>query len=145
MSGFLSYYVLSNDVYTYGKIDYSKFLWRRILRIWPAYFFTIFIILAITGYWGELYRSTTNYDLLPYITFTYNFYPASWIDNGVSWLAPLWSIAVEEKFYLIAPIFFLIMQTRYLMLFLFCIFLIANFCRLYYLSVVSQRFHIRAS
>lgn len=43
ISGFLAYYVLWRDEHRFGRIDYNYFLFRRILRIWPAYFLVIAI------------------------------------------------------------------------------------------------------
>ena len=134
LSGFFAYYVLNGDVLRYGKINYSYFLWRRILRIWPAYFITIFAIILITSYWGEITRQTTNYEILQYFTFTTNLFIASFINNGLSWLSPLWSIAVEEQFYLLAPLFFRCIRSRFGLYFIFAIVLLANIFRLVYLN-----------
>src|SRR5262245_19581684 len=41
ISGFLAYVVLDRDEKRLKKISYSYFIFRRVLRIWPAYFAVI--------------------------------------------------------------------------------------------------------
>ena len=99
LSGFLSYYVLRNDFLRYGKVNFSKFYFRRILRIWPAYFFAIGLITLATYYFGDLFRQKFEY--LPLFTFTSNLNAASFKIWPPPWFGPYWSIAVEEQFYIL--------------------------------------------
>ena len=75
----------------------STFYARRALRIIPLYAF----LLLVT------WRDSTP--LLPYLTFTQNFataWSASWEPVA---LAPTWSLAVEEQFYLLLPVIVILM------------------------------------
>ena len=71
---------------------YMTFYTRRALRILPLYALLIMVLLLAVG---------SPKDILPYITFTQN---VTWSMNdkfGPEILAPTWSLAVEEQFYLI--------------------------------------------
>tara|TARA_B110000977_G_C10972516_1_gene452872 strand:+ start:38 stop:1132 length:1095 start_codon:yes stop_codon:yes gene_type:complete len=82
---------------TRGEI-LKVFYARRTLRIFPIYYLTIFILLAFSKYTGTSIKS----DFLYYFTYTSNF---NFLIKG-HWdgmLSHLWSLAVEEQFYLIWP------------------------------------------
>jgi peptidoglycan/LPS O-acetylase OafA/YrhL len=91
ISGFLAYYVLWRDQQRLGRIDYSYFLLRRMLRIWPAYLVVISIV-TVESWFG---RSLTP-DWWPLLTFSINFdMGAGQMPPGA--IRPLWTIAVEEQ------------------------------------------------
>jgi peptidoglycan/LPS O-acetylase OafA/YrhL len=79
-----------------GHINIRKFYVRRILRIWPLYF--LFLLIAYTI--GRILRS---YYLpaasLPY----YLLLGGNWWKGASGYAGPLWTISVEEQFYLIWP------------------------------------------
>src|SRR6266568_1231138 len=67
---------------------------RRILRIFPAYFFSLFILVMFTK---PYFIQPHNWSqLVPFLTFTMGFYNSSGLING-----PYWSLAVEFQYYLI--------------------------------------------
>lgn len=75
---------------------------RRILRIWPLYF-SVFFGLALLN---RIVPGVGTDDPLAWLSFTFlcgNWYIAhhGWISRPVD---PLWSISIEEQFYLIIPI-----------------------------------------
>ena len=75
---------------------------RRMLRIWPLYF--LFIGLAfVVGLAVPMYRIPRN-ELVSLLLLSGNWYFAQhgW---GISFVDHLWSISVEEQFYLAWPIF----------------------------------------
>ncbi len=102
LSGFLITGILidSRDSSTYFRIFYA----RRILRIFPLYFFYLFTILALTRqgwrwYAGEdLWQSTGPWW---YVTYLMNWKPGG--GSGDRFLDHLWSLAIEEQFYLVWP------------------------------------------
>jgi peptidoglycan/LPS O-acetylase OafA/YrhL len=58
----------------------------------------------------------TEFPLWSYLTFTQNFFMIATDSIGPHWLAPTWTLTVEEHFYLFAPALFFIVPRRRLML-----------------------------
>lgn len=115
LSGFLITYLLIEEKNIKGKIDIPKFWLRRILRIWPLYFFCVFFGFVafpiIKSYFGQVPNETA--DPIYYITFLNNF---DFIHKGLpdsSVLGVLWSIAIEEQFYFIWPILLFILPVKH--------------------------------
>ena len=127
ISGFLAYLVLSRDENKQGRIDYNHFLARRILRIWPAYFVIIVIIYAHARTAGSAQQQ------IGLLTFTLNFQMQEhyWPLPG---LEMLWSISVEEQFYLLAPLMYLALRSRYAVAFIFVVVTAANVVRVKYVA-----------
>src|SRR6266568_2198001 len=70
---------------------------RRILRIFPAYFFSLFILVMFTK---PYFIQPHNWSqLVPFLTFTMGYYNSSGLING-----PYWSLAVEFQYYMIFPL-----------------------------------------
>lgn len=133
MSGFLAYYILANDERRFGKIDYNFFLYRRIIRIWPAYLVTIWLCwLTFTPTVPQ-----TSAAWWPLFTFTSNWYIAAFREWPPGPLSPLWSIAVEEQFYLLAPLMYRALRSRYAVAFCFTILIASNAGRYAYISANS--------
>jgi len=106
LSGFLISYLLLLEKENNGGINVPYFYLRRVLRIWPVYYviviFGFFIFPFIKGYMGQSAHETASLRLCA--TFLNNF---NNIKNGVpdaSCLAVLWSVAIEEQFYLVWPL-----------------------------------------
>ncbi len=124
ISGFLITYLLMEEKNITGKIDITKFWFRRILRIWPLYFFCVFfgfvLFPIIKSYFGQVPNESA--EPIYYLTFTSNF---DFLKNGkpdCSVLGILWSIAIEEQFYFIWPILLMLIPGKhYLKLFIFII------------------------
>ena len=95
---------------------FKAFYARRICRIFPLYFLSLFLFLILllaapfTLGWflfGDSIRFLLE-DPLPlwsYFTFTHNFAMAQLGGWGTLWLGHTWSLAVEEQFYLFLPFF----------------------------------------
>lgn len=114
LSGFLITFLILNEQIKVGKLDLKAFYIRRILRIWPLYFICLIIgFIAFPWIKGESFMHGTDLPSLKYyLTFTSNF---DVLYNGLpdaSILGVLWSVAIEEQFYLIWPILFLLFPQR---------------------------------
>ncbi len=115
LSGFLITYLLLAEKEKYGKISVTKFYVRRILRIWPLYFAAViygFLVFPqLKMLFGQVPNETAN--PISYLLFFANF-DLLW--NGLpdaSVLGVLWSISVEEQFYILWPLVFYIVPSRY--------------------------------
>lgn len=106
LSGFLITYLLFKEKEDLGKISYPKFILRRVLRIWPLYFICVFIGFFIFPWlkqsFGEAPAETAH--LVNYLTFTSNFDFIKYGRPDASILGVLWSISIEEQFYLVWPL-----------------------------------------
>lgn len=102
LSGFLISYLLLSENEKFKKINISAFYMRRILRIWPVYFLVIFFALVLS-FVQRPYYSLHDANFFLIATFLTNFNLAT---TGISSLpiTVLWSVAVEEQFYLILPL-----------------------------------------
>jgi peptidoglycan/LPS O-acetylase OafA/YrhL len=98
ISGFLITYLLLAEKNKTGTVNLTQFYVRRVLRIWPLYFLILFTGPLLTYFMGE-----KSPDYFMYFIFAGNF---SLIKEG--WISPsvshLWSICIEEHFYLVWPI-----------------------------------------
>ena len=111
LSGFLITYLLLEEEKTTGTIRVKNFYVRRILRIWPLYFFIVFLALAILpkipmfvlpDYDNEyVYRHLLKKVLL-FLFFLPNL--VSPLAGIVPYAAQTWSIGTEEQFYLAWPV-----------------------------------------
>jgi peptidoglycan/LPS O-acetylase OafA/YrhL len=83
-----------------GRIDVGKFYIRRILRIWPLYFFVIASALVVSRFDPaekmDLFHAFLFAIFMGRIAMAY-FGPIP------TFAGPLWSVSVEEQFYLVWP------------------------------------------
>ena len=106
LSGFLITYLLIKEKRNNNRIQVGRFWMRRILRIWPLYFACVFYGFVIFPYTktfaGTVPNETAN--AWYYIGFISNF---DYIQKGLPdapGLGVLWSVAIEEQFYLAWPV-----------------------------------------
>ena len=102
LSSFLITWIALEEYQFSNKFKLKAFLIRRALRVWPLYFLVVFL-----AFFGEfLLRLIFNYEIdelpnvLYFISFIVNFYT---IENGTHYLfflVFLWSISIEEQFYI---------------------------------------------
>jgi peptidoglycan/LPS O-acetylase OafA/YrhL len=105
LSGFLITYLLFNEKNKTGKISITNYYRRRILRIWPLYFFMLllgFILIPFISR-SEGFHYTETAQPVWFVFFIANFYLLQKGPVFSPALATLWSISVEEQFYLIWP------------------------------------------
>jgi peptidoglycan/LPS O-acetylase OafA/YrhL len=94
LSGFLITYLLLVERRMQNYINYKNFYIRRILRIWPLYFLVLF-----TGYF--IYpRGMSG---TPFILSIFLMPNVAFVIGLPNVIDPIWSIGVEEQFYLIQP------------------------------------------
>ncbi|MBN8703025.1 MAG: acyltransferase [Bacteroidetes bacterium] len=106
ISGFLITFLLIEEKKLNGQISINKFWLRRILRIWPLFYFCVFFGFIIFPFLkhllGQTPNETANY--INYLTFTNNFDLIKLGLPDCSVLGVLWSIAIEEQFYFVWPL-----------------------------------------
>ncbi len=109
LSGFLITYLLEKEYQQRRKIAIGWFYWKRVVRIWPLYFLLLFIGLFLQPTILKIFElpyempytiGETWYYFLLFLPGLVTFY------FGNHLLEPLWSIGVEEVFYVLwAPIY----------------------------------------
>lgn len=132
LSSFLITYRLLEEQKANNRIQLLRFYLKRGLRIWPIYFLLIGICFLILPSLSNLlgWGKPTLADIYPFLFFWSNFYM---IDHGMSFISALtvlWSLAIEEQFYIFWGAM-LKYCNRYLMP-LVCILLIASVIFCYY-------------
>ena len=109
LSGFLITTLLLQEYAATERVDLLRFAARRALRLLPA---LVLVLLTWAAYLklnhGVPLREETIGGLLPSL-----FYYANWARyfegyHALGWLAPMWSLSVEEQFYLLWPVAFLL-------------------------------------
>lgn len=102
LSGFLITWILTGEMEATGTIDLKRFYGRRFLRLGPAYVSMLVAVLV-----GAILLRRPEVNDIPKVipallTYTYNYQIAA---GGPHFdiLVVLWSLCVEEQFYLIWP------------------------------------------
>ncbi len=146
-----SFFVLSSFLITWkaleeikftNKFQFKNFLIRRSLRIWPLYFFIVFIGFLLeylkSHYFFESEKLPSIWNFVLFIL-NYNI-----IENGYNFLffmVFMWSISVEEQFYIFWAIT-IKWFNKYLFGISFLIIFISLFFRIYFINdSLSLNFH----
>ena len=106
LSAFLITKLLLMERERTGRVDLRAYYVRRVLRIWPLYFLVVAVgLLAFHRMGGDIRGSIS-----PLFSFTANF------AQGGGRLAPtlshLWSLSIEEQFYLVWPVALALLSRR---------------------------------
>jgi peptidoglycan/LPS O-acetylase OafA/YrhL len=104
ISGFLITTLLLKEFDRTGTISLRNFYAKRTLRIFPA-FYAFGLVIALLSATGRI-RLLPG-DLLHAFTYTMNYhFPHGW------YMAHIWSLSVEEQFYLLWPFTMLVVRPR---------------------------------
>ncbi len=108
----LSGYLITGIILRHGQTRgfLATFYMRRGLRIWPIYYLTLFVLVAVNRY---LPRPESLAGLPYYLTYTQNL-PLYWREKAPD-LPPFnhtWTLALEEQFYVIWPALLLLSGRR---------------------------------
>lgn len=103
LSGFLITYLLLKERKETTTISIKRFYIKRIFRIWPLYFLLVFIGLVLQPYFIQWFDIPYEMPFTLSETWGYYLFFLPGLVNfffGNHLLEPLWSIGVEEVFYL---------------------------------------------
>ena len=127
LSSYLITMLLLRERKLTGTIDLRSFYIRRALRIWPLYYAFLafaFLVLPRLGY-----PAIPREHLISFPLFFGNWTTAF---SGLisSPAAPLWSVSIEEQFYIAWPLLLMLFGTKHLRLLAVSLFVIAVVSRL---------------
>jgi len=103
LSAFLITELLMREEDRLGTIHVRSFYMRRILRIWPLYFAVFYGLILL----NHFIPHTGARDPLSWLAFT--LFAGNWYICSHGWIPafpvnPMWSISVEEQFYISIPL-----------------------------------------
>ena len=111
LSAFLFTKLLIAEFQKTGTIDFRKFYVRRIFRIWPVYYFLIFLSVLLSVYLNEPHTQNTVLRIVGLCTFTDNIISTYNDYNELPFIGHFWTISYEEQFYIFIP-FIIILLVR---------------------------------
>lgn len=122
LSAFLLTFLARVEYETTGDFSIRRFLLRRVLRIWPLYFTVVGVAFLFQGLHahmpGEFGASEETWRWITARIPLYAFFAGNWslafnhvngyLDHSPGPLRILWSVNVEEQFYLLYPLVILL-------------------------------------
>lgn len=136
LSGFLITYLLMSEIKKTTTVSIKQFYGRRVFRIWPLYFLIVLIGFILLGYvYPAMYHQryftfSIPEGILLYVFFLPNYAAKNFV---VGILNPLWSIGVEEQFYLFwAPLIKWFKQSLKNLILVFVIISLVFYSLIYY-------------
>lgn len=141
ISGFLITTILLNEYRTTGTIDFKQFWWKRIKRLFPAVFFMLIIVFNYCLFFEPKMIHQLKQDSLAAFLYLSNWwYIFDHVDYFHSFdprpLQHLWSLAIEEQFYLFFPIVLFIMLSLRSKKLIFIFFLLLALCSSFWMSML---------
>jgi peptidoglycan/LPS O-acetylase OafA/YrhL len=116
----LSGFLICNRYYDEENFSFKIYFIKRFARIYPMYF----LLTTFTFLFFVIFHSQTNLIDLKNYFFNISFLKGFFDDLKFTGIAQGWSLTVEEVFYLLAPIFFVLLKRSKLFLMLLPIFFI---------------------
>jgi peptidoglycan/LPS O-acetylase OafA/YrhL len=124
LSGFLITGILCDS--KNGKHYLLNFFARRILRVFPLYYLMVFLCILVLPHFHATATARPTQDTWMYWIYLSNYHESFHPGSTDGWLGPLWSLCVEEHFYLLWPfIILLCRQAKAIQLSIACVFLSA--------------------
>lgn len=108
LSGFLITTLLLRERDATGEISLRGFYWRRALRILPLY---LTVVTAMIVIFGLIKDSPEVAHLWPY----YYMFLANFLVGDIPNLGPMWSLSVEEQYYVFWPLLMVLLPQRVLL------------------------------
>lgn len=112
LSGYLITTQLRREHERASKIDFKKFYMRRVLRIWPPFYLVLFLAIGVSALVAHQ-TGTTFQQLQAFLTQFFhisNYYNIEFGNQGMALGTEVyWSLAVEEHFYLLFPLFYVLL------------------------------------
>ncbi|MGO9084941.1 MAG: acyltransferase family protein [Candidatus Sulfotelmatobacter sp.] len=102
LSGYLITTLLRNEAQHHQSINLKSFYLRRLLRIFPACYVTVAIVSSLAAL-GLLYNTESYKSLLAAFLYFSNCWNILGFGNLPAGMGVLWSLAVEEHYYLLFP------------------------------------------
>jgi peptidoglycan/LPS O-acetylase OafA/YrhL len=119
---------------------FKTFYVRRFFRIIPIYYLWILSFLALVVFGGKLLQAHTHsgvlpplgFDLFKHFLFLQNTFLSKQTSLTSSWFGVTWSLAVEEQFYLAAPLLIKFLNAARLRILLILVIVLAPLLRTYF-------------
>jgi peptidoglycan/LPS O-acetylase OafA/YrhL len=130
LSAFLITSILLREIEETGSISLRHFYVRRILRIWPLYFLVVGL--------GVVLAHTAGNQRLPwYYVAGYVLFVGNWVHavfgRPESVISPLWTVSIEEQFYLVWPVVMKLLKRRGMIVAAVVTFLLATVSRVVFM------------
>ncbi len=109
ISGFLITWLLLKEEDRWGRVSLKLFYLRRTLRIFPAFY--AYWLLIVVGFGLILGKRIVWPQAAASFFYFTNYYQALFGDPGTG-LSHTWSLAVEEQFYLLWPLAFILLRNN---------------------------------
>jgi peptidoglycan/LPS O-acetylase OafA/YrhL len=110
LSAYLITELLIREHQQRGRIDVFAFYVRRALRIWPLYY--AFLLLAFV----VLPTFAGMQEVSPVHSLAFSLFVGNWSIAAIgwppAWVSPLWSVSVEEQFYVAWPLLIAVLGVR---------------------------------
>jgi len=118
LSGFLITTLLLRELSKRSRVDLGAFYMRRVLRIFPVYYSALFLSLFLLRFAPDrvnrAFGPTLGEFQLGKTAWTHGLFLANWFDLKLpTTLDVLWSVSVEEQFYVMFPVTFMASARKY--------------------------------
>lgn len=147
LSGFLITYLILQEINSQGSLNVKNFYIRRTLRIWPLYYAVVIFSFLIYPYLKSLIGINSDLCSRPfyYFTFLANFdvihIAKTCPGKDAMTQGIIWSVAIEEQFYLVWPLFFKFLPKKFYSLLFLTVIACSVIFRVYHYGQPEAYFH----